>query len=110
MVTVILDGYNVIHALPALERQLDRGLEAAREALVSLCRSYQSRRGDSTGSAYFTTQRVPRILTEREKRFGKESSYAGSEVYLSLVDGQNAPFHGDLRQAAVEANLTRIYC
>ena len=46
MVTVILDGYNVIHALPTLERQLDRGLEAAREALVSLCRSYQSRRGD----------------------------------------------------------------
>jgi len=29
-----------------LSRQLDRSLEAAREALVSLCQAYQARRGD----------------------------------------------------------------
>lgn len=46
MVTVIVDGYNVVHAVPELERQLDRSLEAAREALVSLCREYRARRGD----------------------------------------------------------------
>ena len=46
MVTIILDGYNVIHAVPELERQLDRSLEAAREALMSLCRTYRTRRGD----------------------------------------------------------------
>ena len=46
MVTVVLDGYNVIHAVPELARQLDRSLEAAREALVSLCQAYQARRGD----------------------------------------------------------------
>ncbi|MDP3723495.1 MAG: NYN domain-containing protein [Candidatus Omnitrophota bacterium] len=46
MVTLVLDGYNVIHAVPELARQLDRSLEAAREALVSLCQAYQARRGD----------------------------------------------------------------
>ena len=46
MVTVVLDGYNVIHALPELARHLDRSLEAAREALVALCRDYRARRGD----------------------------------------------------------------
>ena len=46
MITVVLDGYNVIHAVPELARQLDRSLEAAREALVSLCRDYRARRGD----------------------------------------------------------------
>ena len=46
MVTVILDGYNVIHAVPELARQLDRSLEAAREALVALCGEYRARRGD----------------------------------------------------------------
>ena len=46
MVTVVLDGYNVIHAVPELARQLDRSLEAAREALVSLCQAYQARHGD----------------------------------------------------------------
>ena len=46
MVTVILDGYNVIHAVPGLARQLDRSLQAAREALVALCQGYRVRRGD----------------------------------------------------------------
>ncbi len=46
MVTVILDGYNVIHALPDLARQLDRSLEAARAALLNLCGAYRARRGD----------------------------------------------------------------
>ena len=48
MVTVVLDGYNVIHAVPELARHLDRSLEAAREALVGLCQTYQARRGDVT--------------------------------------------------------------
>ena len=43
---LVVDGYNVIHAVPELARQLDRSLEAAREALVNLCRAYQARRGD----------------------------------------------------------------
>ena len=46
MVIVMLDGYNVIHAVPELARELDRSLEAAREALVSLCRDYRARHGD----------------------------------------------------------------
>ena len=46
MVTVLLDGYNVIHAVPELAQQLDRSLDAAREALISLCRRYRTLRGD----------------------------------------------------------------
>ena len=46
MMTLVLDGYNVIHAVPELARELDRGLEAARTALVRLCRDYRARRGD----------------------------------------------------------------
>ena len=46
MVTLVLDGYNVIHAVPELARQLDRSLEAAREALLAVCRAYRARRGD----------------------------------------------------------------
>ena len=46
MLTLILDGYNVIYAVPELARQMDRSLEAAREALVRLCEAYRARRGD----------------------------------------------------------------
>lgn len=44
--TLILDGYNVIHAIPALEKTLGKSLEAARNALTEYCREYRSRRGD----------------------------------------------------------------
>ena len=46
MVTVVLDGYNVVHAVPELERVLDQSLEAAREALVRMCQELRARRGD----------------------------------------------------------------
>ena len=45
MVTMILDGYNVIHAVPELAHQLDRSLQSARDALVNFCQAYHARRG-----------------------------------------------------------------
>jgi type VI secretion system protein ImpG len=52
-------------------------------------------------SAYFSTYRVPRAVSEREKQRGSRSSYAGTEVYVSLVDAQNAPYSTDLKQLSV---------
>ena len=46
MVTVLVDGYNAIHAIPSLAKQLDRSLDAARHALIARCRAYRARRGD----------------------------------------------------------------
>lgn len=82
-----------------------KGIGANSEEVQEFRPFYQSSGGDP-GGAYFTAHRVPRILTEREKRFGKESSYSGSELYLSLVDSQSAPYRGDLRQVALEVLAT----
>ena len=46
MITLILDGYNVIGSVPELNRQWDRNALAARGALISLCQSYRARRKD----------------------------------------------------------------
>ena len=35
-----------------------------------------------------TLNRVPRVLTAKEKQFGRRSAYAGTELYLSLVDAE----------------------
>lgn len=51
MATLILDGYNVIHAVPELSRHLDRSLQAGREALVRFCQEYQAHNSD-TGKLY----------------------------------------------------------
>ena len=55
--------------------------------------------------AYYTLNRVPRTLSSREVQQGGVR-YAGSEVYLSLVDGNNAPFPPDLQQLSITALCT----
>jgi type VI secretion system protein ImpG len=64
--------------------------------------------GDSDGSspAYYATHRVPRAVSEHEKRSGSRSTYAGSEVYVSLVDAASVPYSTDLRQLAIETVCT----
>ncbi len=62
-------------------------------------------RPDSLG-AYYSTNRVPRTLSAREKRHGRRSSYTGSEVYLALVDARNAPYQSDLRQVGASVRCS----
>lgn len=82
------------------------GIGANSEEVQEFRPFYQSRHGDLGNGAFFATHRVPRTLSQREKRFGKDSSYTGSEVYLSLVDSAAAPYQSDLRQAAIEVLAT----
>ena len=56
--------------------------------------------------AYFTVQREQRLLSVTQKRIGTRSSYIGSEVFLSLVDPEEAPYSGDLRQLAITTLCT----
>ena len=56
--------------------------------------------------AYFNANRVPRTESDKEQRLGRRSKYAGSEVYLSLVDAKAAPYSLALRQLAVESLCT----
>ncbi|MEM7755080.1 MAG: type VI secretion system baseplate subunit TssF [Planctomycetota bacterium] len=70
---------------------------------------YQARADDHDtggGKAFFSASREPRQLGERERRVGRRSSYAGSEVFLSLVDAVEAPFASGLRQLAVTTRCT----
>jgi len=57
------------------------------------------------GGAYYAVHRVSRVLSERERQLGRPT-YAGSEVYLSLVDVTGAPYRADLRQLGVAALCT----
>ena len=67
---------------------------------------YLARDGDSRAGAYYTVHRAPRVLTAKEKKFGAVSSYAGSEVFISLVDAKVAPFKRQLSQLSITALCT----
>jgi type VI secretion system protein ImpG len=49
-------------------------------------------------SAFYTLRREPRAASQRQRRDGPRSSYVGGEVFLSLVDGREAPYASSLRQ------------
>jgi type VI secretion system protein ImpG len=49
---------------------------------------------------------VLRTLSVKEKKVGAASSYIGSEVYLSLVDGHAAPYRSELQQLGLNALCT----
>lgn len=68
---------------------------------------YADRHGDGNEHrAYFTIQRELRLPSAEQRRNGFRSSYIGSEVFLSLVDANEAPLRGDLKQLAVTTLCT----
>jgi type VI secretion system protein ImpG len=69
---------------------------------------YASVDADVTRSTrgYFTLRREPRALSEGQRRNGTRTAYVGSEVFLSLVDPQEAPYSSRVRQLAVELLAT----
>ena len=65
---------------------------------------YSAFRGDAQAAqAYYAVQREPRMWSAAQKREGVRAGYVGSEVYLSIVDTEDAPYSRDLRQLGVRA-------
>jgi type VI secretion system protein ImpG len=56
--------------------------------------------------AYYILQRRPRRLSTRARSRGPRSGYLGHEVYVSLVDGDQAPHPSGLRQLGLDLLCT----
>lgn len=56
--------------------------------------------------AFFTTRREVRHLSGSEEQYGRKSTYLGSQLFLSLVDGQQNHLETSLRQLSVQALCT----
>ena len=54
------------------------------------------------GGAYYSLMRLPRTASAKEQRVGRRSGYAGSEVYLMLVDATAAPIRPSIVQIGLE--------
>jgi type VI secretion system protein ImpG len=56
--------------------------------------------------SYYTLRRQPRQLSTRSRQRGPRSSYLGHEVFISLVDAEQAPVSGSLRQLGLDLLCT----
>jgi type VI secretion system protein ImpG len=112
----ITDGTFEYHVVPDRTRPLDfeiysltdvtgHGAESESERVF---RPFYAAYGADVDrhSAFYMVRRELRLVTAAQRRRGWRSSYIGTEVFLSLVDGEQAPFSGDLRQLSVQALCT----
>ena len=82
------------------------GVQAQDKQVFSPFYSATDYKENAGGGAYFPVNRIPRMMSSKEKQRGRRSSYGGSEVFLSIVDAEAAPYRSDLRQLAVETLCT----
>ncbi len=61
---------------------------------------------DRGGGAFFTVRRMPRPLSDVQRQRGPRSAYLGSESFVSIVDGDEAPLRSDLRQLGIATMCT----
>jgi type VI secretion system protein ImpG len=66
---------------------------------------YLAKDTDTSIGAYYTANRVPRMLSANERQV-KRSSYAGTELFLSMVDATSAPYRSTLRELGMKALCT----
>jgi len=111
------DKYAEFHVVPDRTRPMDYevyevrnvtgfGVHSGDEQPFAPFYSARDVEGKDGGGAYFTVSRSPRLKSSREKLKGRRSSYGGSEVFLSLVDSQSAPYRSDLRQLGLDTLCT----
>ncbi|MDR0716068.1 MAG: type VI secretion system baseplate subunit TssF [Azoarcus sp.] len=104
------------HVVPDRARPLDyevyridavEGFDRGNNPVNRFAPFYRHAASDSGGcKAYFTTRRETRRASESSQRGGARSSYAGSEVFLSLVDAHESPWPQHIDQLSMTMLLT----
>ena len=113
----LTEGNSEHHIVPDRTRPMDfevhqvtdvvgYGTSGAREQRFHSFYSFHDAAEGTESVACYTLRRIPRVLSERQQEVGPRSSYIGSEAFLTLVDRNEAPYHHDLRQLAVQTLCT----
>jgi type VI secretion system protein ImpG len=106
-----------LHIVPDRSRPMDYeihqvlevtgyGTQASEQTTFLPFYALKDRHVVSADSAFYTIQRKPRLLSSRQKAKGARSSYLGQEIFISLVDAQEAPFSSELNQLGVRTLCT----
>lgn len=107
---------NEFHIVPDHSRPLDFevfsvdrvfGQQAETSNQVIFNPLYQTRHCDNGNfGRYFSITRKARRSNNDTRKYDTRASYAGTEVFISLVDQQEAPYSGDIRYLSINAQVT----
>ncbi|MTD38242.1 type VI secretion system baseplate subunit TssF [Erwinia sp. CPCC 100877] len=107
---------NNFHIVPDRSRPLDYevfsvnqvlGLQAETSEELTFNPLYQTRHSD-TGNfgRYFSVKREVRAKEATSRKYDTRTPYSGTEVFISLVDQQEAPYGEHIRYLLVDAMVT----
>lgn len=104
------------HLVPARLAPLDyevfsveavHGRVASTSAELTFRPLYQTLNNDEGNHGrYFSARRERRLVSDSARRYGTRTPYIGTEVFLSLVDQNEAPYNENIRYLSVDALLT----
>jgi len=107
---------NSFHIVPDRSRPLDYevfsvnkvlGLQAETSEEVVFNPLYQTRHSDSGNfGRYFSVQREVRNNEGSRRKYDTRTPYNGTEIFISLVDQQEAPYGEHIRYLLVDAMVT----
>ena len=63
---------------------------------------YSDERNHDSQPSYYSLYRQQRVTSSKQKRQGPRSSYIGNEIFITLVDGQSAPYSKELKQLSIK--------
>ena len=107
---------NHFHIVPDRSRPLDYevysvnkvfGLQAETSEVLTFNPLYQTRHSD-TGNfgRYFSVNRAVRTKESGSRKYDTRTPYSGTEIFISLVDQQEAPYSEHIRYLQVDAVVT----
>ncbi|KWN84569.1 type VI secretion protein [Burkholderia ubonensis] len=109
-------GQTEFHLVPARLAPLDYevysveamyGQVAATSAELEFRPLYQTLNDDERNHGrYFSTRRESRLASDSARRYGTRTPYVGTEMFVSLVDQNEAPYGEDIRYLSVDALVT----
>ncbi|AOJ69141.1 MULTISPECIES: type VI secretion system baseplate subunit TssF [Burkholderia] len=109
-------GQSEFHLVPARLAPLDyevfsveamHGQVAATSAELEFRPLYQTLNDDEHNHGrYFSTRRERRLASDSARRYGTRTPYVGTEMFVSLVDQNEAPYSEEIRYLSVDALLT----
>lgn len=112
----IRPGQTEFHLIPDRSRPRDyevfsvqnlSGQKAENSASVDFRALYQTLNNDEGNyGRYFSVRRERRLTSDASRKYGTRTPYIGTEVFVSLVDQNEAPYPDDIRYLSVQAWVT----
>lgn len=93
--------YEIFSVLALSGQKTDQGESIAYRPLYHTLNNDEGNYG-----RYFSVRRETRLASDTTRKYGTRTPYAGTEVFVSLVDQHERPFPEDIRYLSVEALVT----